>query len=80
MNTKMTLIIEQTIIEKAKIYAKGKGTSLSDIIENYLKMITNDEDSLEIAITPKVKSLKSSFKVPSNYKKELAKGLSKKYL
>ena len=39
MNTKLTLTIEQSIIEKAKKYASGKGRSLSDIIENYLKII-----------------------------------------
>jgi hypothetical protein len=82
MNTKLTLTIEQTIIEKAKIYAKGKGHSLSDIIENYLKVITKNEVKSEIEITPIVKSLKGSFKAPSgfDYKKELAKSLSDKYL
>ena len=40
MNTKLTLTIEQTIIERAKKYANNKGRSLSDIIENYLKVIT----------------------------------------
>jgi hypothetical protein len=82
MNTKLTLTIEQTIIEKAKIYAKGKGHSLSDIIENYLKVITKNEVKSEIEITPIVKSLKGSFKAPSgfDYKKELAKSLSSKYL
>ena len=39
MNTKLTLTIEQAIIEKAKFYAKEKGRSLSDIIENYLKVL-----------------------------------------
>ena len=34
MTTKLTLTIEQHIIEKAKVYAKSKGRSLSDIIEN----------------------------------------------
>ena len=81
MNSKLTLTIEQSIIKKAKRYAKGKGRSLSDIIENYLKVITNDSKS-EIEITPIVKSLRGSFKAPEdfNYKKELAKGLTKKYL
>jgi len=81
MNTKLTLTIEQTIIEKAKIYAKGKGHSLSYIIENYLKMISKDDIKSEIEITPIVKSLKGSFKAPADfdYKKELAKGLSEKY-
>jgi predicted CopG family antitoxin len=43
MNTKLTLTIEQKIIEKAKKYANEKGRSLSDIIENYLKAITKED-------------------------------------
>jgi len=82
MNTKLTLTIEHAIIEKAKIYAKSKGYSLSDIIENYLKVITKEEGKSEMESTPIVKSLRGSFKAPSNidYKKALAKGLSEKYL
>lgn len=82
MNTKLTLTIEQSIIERAKIYAKGKGDSLSGIIENYLKVITKEEVKSEIEITPIVKSLKGSFKAPANfdYKRELEKGLAEKYL
>ena len=37
MNTKLTLTIEQEIINKAKKFAKENNRSLSDIIENYLK-------------------------------------------
>jgi predicted CopG family antitoxin len=82
MNTKLTLTIEQEVIEKAKKYAVSKGRSLSDIIENYLKVITNDDQSDDIQLTPIVKSLKGSFKAPAtiNYKTELAKKLSEKYL
>jgi len=82
MNTKLTLTIEQSIIEKAKKYANDKGRSLSSIIENYLKIITNEEVVSDIKITPIVKSLKGSFKAPRNfnYKKELSKRLSEKYL
>ena len=43
MKTKLTLTIEQKIIERAKEYAKGKNRSLSDIIENYLKILTEQE-------------------------------------
>jgi hypothetical protein len=82
MNTKLTLTIEQSIINKAKGYAKSKGHSLSDIIENYLKVITENGAKSDIQITPIVKSLKGSFKAPAkfDYKKELTKELSKKYL
>lgn len=82
MNTKLTLTIEQTIIEKAKKYANNKGRSLSDIIENYLKVITKEDDTGKTELTPIVKSLKGSFKAPVSfdYKKELSKRLTEKYL
>ena len=82
MNTKLTLTIEQKIIAKAKKYARQKGRSLSDIIENYLKVIIKEESDSTIEITPLTKSLRGSFKAPADfdYKKELSKGLSKKYL
>jgi predicted CopG family antitoxin len=81
MKTKLTLTIEQDVIEKAKNYAKAKGHSLSEIIENYLKMITYEGEKPEIEVTPVVKSLKGSFKAPANcdYKNELEKALSEKY-
>ena len=81
MNTKLTLTIEQSIIERAKSYAKGKGRSLSDIIENYLKAITTEQRIVE-NISPIVNSLRGSFKSPKSfdYKKELSKGLSEKYM
>ncbi|MFN9380872.1 MAG: DUF6364 family protein, partial [Bacteroidota bacterium] len=44
MNTKVTLTIEQTVIEKAKKYAKDNERSLSDLIENYLKALTKESD------------------------------------
>jgi len=43
MNTKLTLTIEREIIDRAKSYAKEKNRSLSDIIENYLKLLTKEE-------------------------------------
>jgi hypothetical protein len=82
MNTKLTLTIEQSIIEKAKKYANEKGRSLSSIIENYLKIITKEEEVNDIKLTPIVKTLKGSFKAPKNlnYKKELSKRLTEKYI
>jgi hypothetical protein len=80
MNTKLTLTIEDSLIEKAKEYAKGR--SLSDIVENYLRVLTKDENTQVIDSTPIATSLRGSFKAPKDldYKKELSKGLSKKYL
>lgn len=87
MNTKLTLTIEKEIIHKAKAYAKDKNRSLSDIIENYLKLLTKEEktksDSYrEEKLNPVVKSLKGLFKMPKDmdYKKELRNRLEEKYL
>lgn len=84
MNTKLTLTLEQEIIKKAKEYAKDKNRSLSDIIENYLKMLTKEEQKEKgKPLNPIVKSLKGSFKMPKkdmDYKKELRDRLEKKYL
>lgn len=82
MNTKLTLTIEQTTLEKAKKYANKNGRSLSDIVENYLKVIVREGNTEKTKLTPIVRSMKGSFKAPGNfdYKKQLAKGLSVKYL
>ena len=82
MNSKLTLTIEKSVIMKAKIYARSKGRSLSDLIENYLKMITHEDGGPELETTPIVKLLRGSFKAPDDfdYKEQLSKGLSDKYL
>ena len=82
MNSKLTLTIDNSVIRRAKLFAKSRGRSLSDIIENYLKMITSEDQFGEIESTPVVDSLRGSFKAPEDldYKEELSKALSDKYL
>ncbi|MGO3182586.1 MAG: DUF6364 family protein [Aequorivita sp.] len=83
MNTKLTLTIEREIIERAKVYAKEKNRSLSDIIENYLKTLTKEDHKIiGEPLSPIVKSLKGSFKTNKDldYKKELRNRLEQKYL
>ena len=63
MDTKLTLKLEQTIIEKAKSYAKSHKTSLLKMIENYLLQITNDKGK-EVETTLLVKSLPGIIKLP----------------
>ena len=56
MNTKLTLNINKSIIQKAKDYARDRDISLSKLIENYLKSLTSNTDN-KITVTPLVKSL-----------------------
>jgi hypothetical protein len=83
MNTKLTLVIEQDVIQNAKDYARQNKRSLSNIIENYLKSLTVESPKKEsVNLSPIVKSLRGSFTAPTDfdYKKELATALEKKYL
>lgn len=82
MNTKLTLTLEHSIIERAKKYASLRERNLSDLIENYLKALTSGSAKNEDDITPIVNSLRGSFKLPKNfnYKSELTDRLSEKYL
>ncbi len=80
MQTKLTLTLEQSVIEQAKIYAKDKGRSLSELIENYLKVVLQDNEA-KVNLSPSIKKLKGSVKLPEDfdYKKELTESLSAKY-
>ena len=80
MDTKLTLKLEETVIEKAKNYAKNHRTSLSKLIENYLLNITNDKQKEE-KITPLVKSLSGIINLSKDYdhKKDYSDFLLNKY-
>ncbi|WP_298143256.1 DUF6364 family protein [Flavobacterium sp.] len=83
MNTKLTLVLEKEVIQKAKDYAKQTNDSLSNIIENYLKALTNEDIKKKtVKASPIVKSLRGSFKLPKDfdYKEELIKAIEKKHL
>jgi len=82
MNTKLTLTIEKEVILIAKEYAKEKGQSLSDLVENYFKLITNERRPLKSEeLSPRIKRLRGIIKADKelNYKQILTEELLKKY-
>ena len=81
MNTKLTLTIEKEVIEIAKEYAKEKGQSLSEMVENYFKFVTVGRKRMKKKqLSPRVKKLRGIIKVEDNvdYKQILTEELSKK--
>ena len=78
MNTKLTLSLEKEIIEKAKIYAKGTGRSLSEMVENYFRSLVeksnknNKKDEYE-DIHPSVKKLIGRITLPDDFDIKKAK-------
>lgn len=82
MNTKLTLTIEKEVIEIAKKYAREKGQSLSEMVENYFKLVTVSRTKIEEKqLSPKVRRLRGIIKIDQNsdYKQILTEELSKKY-
>ena len=81
MDNKLTLKLDQTIIERAKIYASQKNTSLSKLIESYLEILTAPSNPEDESISPLVKSLSGVISLPKNvdYDKMYKKHLLKKY-
>jgi hypothetical protein len=82
MDAKLTLNINKDVTRKAKVYARKEGRSLSDLVENYLKLLTKNSPVEDSEYTPRVKSLLGCITLPDDfdYKKEIAESLTKKYL
>lgn len=80
MTTKLTLTIDTSIIAMSKQYAKEKGQSLSQLVENYLKSLPAVAPKKH-RIDPSVQKLRGVIKLPKefDYKKELGKSISNKY-
>ena len=74
MNTKLTLSLEKEVIENAKIYAKGTGRSLSEMVENYFKSLVAKKEKDEYAeIDPKIRKLIGRITLPDDFDIKKAK-------
>ena len=84
MLTKLTLTIDQSIIEKAKNFAQEKNKSVSRIVEEYLRNISTGNERFDFS--DKIKSpitdgLVGMFRDNGkDYKTQLEEALSEKYI
>ncbi|MBN1646451.1 MAG: hypothetical protein JW874_00340 [Spirochaetales bacterium] len=84
MNRKLTLSVDNSVIEKAKKYAKKHNESLSELVEDYFRIITADsqeDPEKEKELSPFVEELLGSIKLPQefNMKNERYEYLKEKY-
>ena len=84
MQTKLTLSIDKTVISRAKVYARGRKKSLSQIIEDYLKSLAashQSDESLSSSLPPVTKSLAGILKNRKeiDYKSSITDYLVKKH-
>ncbi|AEV32354.1 hypothetical protein Oweho_1357 [Owenweeksia hongkongensis DSM 17368] len=80
MQTKLTLSIDQEIIDRAKEYAKQQGVSLSKLVQEFLTQKAKPQTE-EVEVPEELEGVFGAFKVPDDfdYKKEKAKRLIEKY-
>lgn len=76
MDSKLTLKLNEVVIERAKKYAADKKTSLSRLIENYLDSLTREQGE-DFEISPFVSSVSTGKSIPADVD---AKILRKEYL
>lgn len=65
MDKKLTLSLDQKLIEKAKAYAKSNNTSLSRLIESYLTVVVQYSNP-DHGNTPIVNSLIGVIELPDD--------------
>jgi hypothetical protein len=86
MSSKLTLSVDQKIIEEAKKYAKLNGRSLSNIVEEYLKsLVAQKKERDDFEMSPAIRSLYGSVKLSEtdkdkDYKLMVREEKAKKYL
>ena len=82
MTTKLTLTVEKEVIDRAKIYAKSSGRSLSEMVENYLNSITlHQQNPSKKGISNKLHQIVGAVKIPKDFneKNEMKDYLRKKH-
>lgn len=66
MNKKLTLSVDSSVIDRAKLYARQHEESLSQLVENYFRFISMDVKEEPPKYAPEVMELLGSVSVPEN--------------
>jgi len=80
MNTKLTLRLDDHLIESAKKYSAQTGKSVSKIVSDFFVIIKNDKLKNSSSITPTVQSLQGILKDSKFSENDYKKHLEEKYL
>jgi len=80
MQTKLTLRLEDQLIEQAKSYAAQAGKSVSQIVADYFKMLTSEKPNLTSSTAPITQSLRGLLRESNLDEKDYKKYLEEKHL
>ena len=62
MKTKLTLRMDEKVINRSKAYARKSGKSVSQLVKDFFVLLGSKEETRAPDITPKVKSLRGVFR------------------
>ena len=80
MQTKLTLRLEEQLIEQAKAYATHSGKSISQIVADYFKLLTSIPDKPAPQPLPLTKSLRGLLRESKLDEEDYKKHLEEKHL
>lgn len=80
MNTKLTLRLDDKLIESAKEYSAKTGKSVSKIVSDFFVIIKNEKLNNSYSITPIVQSLKGVLKHSEFSETDYKNYIEEKYL
>jgi len=80
MQTKLTLRLEDELIEKTKVLARRRGKSVSKLVSEYFNYITSKEFKSDTDLPPVVKALYGSLAKTDVKESDYKKYLEGKYL
>lgn len=80
MQTKLTLRLEDQLIEQAKSYAARAGKSVSQIVAEYFKLLTCEKTKLSQPSSQITKSLRGILRESELDEKDYKKYLEEKHL
>jgi replicative DNA helicase len=80
MQTKLTLRLEDQLIEQAKSYAAQAGKSVSQIVADYFKLLTSQKINASSPSTPVTQSLRGLLRESKLDEKDYKKYLEEKHL
>ncbi len=80
MQTKLTLRLDDQLINRAKTYARKSGKSVSQMVASYFSLLDDKPKKETSDLTPIVRSLKGSLKGAKIDKKDYHDYLEEKHL
>jgi hypothetical protein len=79
MQTKLTLRLEDHLIEQAKSYAAQAGKSVSQIVSDYFKLLTSQKTKVSSPTPPITQSLRGILRDSKLDEKDFKRYLEEKY-